>query len=141
MSERLFGRRLSSGEVSKANQKPLETVEQCRNRSLAGQKFLYLFLDGTNFTMRRGDEIEKQCVLVVVGVDESRQRLPPGNSSLGPCCRIGMEVRSGRWQCAFRRQRIQGDGSEELALVRGGCTLPTAWAQGPVLVLDRDVWG
>jgi putative transposase len=74
MSERLFGRRLSSGEVSKANQKLLEPVEAWRHRSLAGEKYLYLFLDGTNFSMRRGQEVAKQCVLVVIGVTESRQR-------------------------------------------------------------------
>lgn len=74
MSERLFGRRLSSGEVSKANQQLLEPVERWRNRSLAGEKFLYLFLDGTNFAMRRGHEVGKQCVLVVIGVNEHRQR-------------------------------------------------------------------
>jgi len=74
MSERLFGRRLSSGEVSKANQKLVEPVEAWRNRSLAGEKFLYLFLDGTNFAMRRGDEVVKQCVLAVIGVNENRQR-------------------------------------------------------------------
>jgi putative transposase len=74
MSERLFGRRLSSGEVSKANQKLLEPVEAWRHRSLADEKYLYLFLDGTNFSMRRGKEVAKQCVLVVIGVTESRQR-------------------------------------------------------------------
>jgi putative transposase len=74
MSERLFGRRLSSGEVSKANKKLLAPVEAWRNRSLADAKFLYLFLDGTNFSMRRGNEIVKQCVLVVIGVNEARQR-------------------------------------------------------------------
>ena len=74
MSQRLFGRRLSSGEVSKANQKLLEPVEAWRNRDLSGERYVYLFLDGTNFSMRRGREIEKQCVLVVVGVTEERQR-------------------------------------------------------------------
>jgi putative transposase len=74
MSERLFGRRLSSGEVSQANQKLLEPVERWRNRSLAAEKYLYLFLDGTNFSMRRGGEVVKQCVLVVIGVTEHRQR-------------------------------------------------------------------
>lgn len=74
MSERLFGRRLSSGEVSQANKKLLEPVEQWRQRSLAGEKYLYLLLDGTNFSMRRGDEVVKQCVLVVIGVTEARER-------------------------------------------------------------------
>ena len=74
MSERLFGRRLSSGEVSKANQKLLAPVEAWRNRSLADEKYLYLFVDGTNFSMRRGREVVKQCVLVVIGVNEARQR-------------------------------------------------------------------
>ena len=74
MSERLFGRRLSAGEVSKANKKLLAPVEAWRNRSLADAKYLYLFLDGTNFSMRRGNEVVKQCVLVVIGVNEARQR-------------------------------------------------------------------
>jgi hypothetical protein len=74
MSERLFGRRLSAGEVSAANKKLLEPVEAWRNRSLADEKYVYLFLDGTNFSMRRGREVEKQCVLVVVGVTEDRRR-------------------------------------------------------------------
>ena len=74
MSERLFGRKLSSGEVSQANKKLSGPVEAWRNRSLAGEKYLYLFVDGTNFSMRRGKEIEKQCVLIVVGVTEGRQR-------------------------------------------------------------------
>ena len=39
-----------------------------------GEKYLYLFLDGTNFSMRRGSEVVKQCVLVVIGVTEDRRR-------------------------------------------------------------------
>jgi putative transposase len=74
MSERLFGRRLSSGEVSKANRKLLEPVEAWRQRSLGDEKYLYLYLDGTNFPMRRGGEVATQCVLVVIGVTEARQR-------------------------------------------------------------------
>lgn len=74
MSQRLFGRTLSAGEVSKANKKLLAPVEAWRNRSLADEKYLYLFLDGTNFSMRRGNEVVKQCVLVVIGVNEARQR-------------------------------------------------------------------
>jgi putative transposase len=74
MSERLFGRTLSSSEVSQANQKLLEPVERWRNRSLASEKYLYLFVDGTNFSMRRGSEVVKQCVLVVIGVTEDRRR-------------------------------------------------------------------
>lgn len=74
MSERLFGRKLSSGEVSQANKKLLEPVEAWRHRSLAEEEYLYLFLDGTNFSMRRGNEVVKQCVLVVIGVTKDRQR-------------------------------------------------------------------
>ena len=73
MSERLFGRKLSSGEVSKANQKLLKPMERWRNRSLAGEKYLDLFLDGTNFSMRRGREVVKQRVLVGIGVTEDRR--------------------------------------------------------------------
>jgi putative transposase len=38
MSQRLFGRGISAGEVSKANRKLLAPVEAWRNRSLAGEK-------------------------------------------------------------------------------------------------------
>jgi len=74
MSERLFGRRLSAGEVSQATKKLLEPVEAWRRRPLDGEKYLYLFVDGTYFSMRRGKDVEKQCVLVVVGITEDRQR-------------------------------------------------------------------
>jgi len=74
MSERLFGRKLSSAEVSNANQKLSGPVEAWRHRSLADDRYVYLFVDGTNFSMRRGNEVEKQCVLVVIGVTEGRRR-------------------------------------------------------------------
>jgi putative transposase len=74
MSERLFGRRLSAGEVSQATKKLLEPVEAWRHRPLDGEKYLYLFVDGTYFSMRRGKDVETQCVLVVVGITEDRQR-------------------------------------------------------------------
>jgi putative transposase len=74
MSERLYGRKLASGEVSQANKKLLEPVEAWRHRSLADEEYVYLFLDGTNFSMRRGHEVVKQCGLVVIGVTKDRQR-------------------------------------------------------------------
>ena len=40
MSERPFGRRLSSNEVSQASKKLSKPVEAWRNRRLAGEKYL-----------------------------------------------------------------------------------------------------
>ncbi len=74
MSERLFGRRFSAAEVSAATQKVTAMVEAWRRRSLAGERYVYLFVDGTNFAMRRGDTVVQQCVLVVLGITEQRQR-------------------------------------------------------------------
>jgi putative transposase len=74
MSERLFGRKLSSGEVSQANKKLLEPVEQWRQRSLAGEQYLYLFRRRHELLDAPGDEVVKQCVLVVIGVTEARER-------------------------------------------------------------------
>ena len=74
MSERLIGRRISSGEVSKVSKELTRSVEAWRERDLSEEKIKYLYIDGTNFSMRIDRSVEKVPVLVVIGVTKEGHR-------------------------------------------------------------------
>lgn len=70
ISERLLGTKISASKVSECSGRLIESVEKWRSRPLT-ESFKYLYLDGTNFSMRIDKKIVKVCVLVVIGVDEN----------------------------------------------------------------------
>jgi putative transposase len=70
ISERLLGTQISASKVSECSGRLIESVEKWRSRPLT-ETFKYLYLDGTNFSMRIEKKIIKVCVLVVIGVDEN----------------------------------------------------------------------
>jgi putative transposase len=74
MSERLIGRKISAGEVSKAGKELTQSVEKWRERDLSGEFSKYIFVDGTLFPMRIDGSIEKVPVLVAIGVTEEGHR-------------------------------------------------------------------
>ncbi len=69
ISERLLGTQISASKVCECSGRLIESVEQWRSRTLI-ESFKYLYLVGTNFSMRMDKKIIKVCVLVVIGVDE-----------------------------------------------------------------------
>lgn len=69
ISERLLGTQISASKVSECSGRLIASVEKWRSRPLS-ETFKYLYLDGTNFSMRIDKKIVKVCVLVVIGVDE-----------------------------------------------------------------------
>jgi putative transposase len=69
ISERLLGTQISASKVSECSGRLIASVEKWRSRPLT-ETFKYLYLDGTNFSMRIDKKIVKVCVLVVIGVDE-----------------------------------------------------------------------
>lgn len=73
LSTRLFGRKLSRTEISELSKELAPKIEEWRNRDLT-EAYKYLYLDGTNFTMRIDGSITKVCVLVVIGVNEQNQK-------------------------------------------------------------------
>lgn len=75
ISSRLIGRKLSSAEVSTANQELVEAVEQWRTRDLSKESIKYLFIDGVCFSMRIDGSVEMVSVLVVIGVTEKGEKL------------------------------------------------------------------
>ena len=74
ISEKLIGRKISATEVSKASKQLSDAVEAWRLRDLSKEPIKYMYVDGTLFSMRIGRSIEKEPVLVVIGVTESGHR-------------------------------------------------------------------
>ena len=74
ISEKLVGRRLSSTEVSKASKQLTQAVEAWRQRDLSSEPIKYIYVDGTLFSMRIGKTIDKEPVLVAIGVTEVGHR-------------------------------------------------------------------
>jgi len=70
LSRGLLGVKLSPQEVSNALHKLVPAAKAFLERPLAGRPFKYLYVDGTNFKVRR-TTVEKEPTLVVVGVDEN----------------------------------------------------------------------
>jgi putative transposase len=69
MSTRILGMKVSAAEVSNALKGMLPAAKGFLERPLAGRRWQYLYLDGTNFHIRRST-VEREPTLVVVGVDE-----------------------------------------------------------------------
>jgi len=73
ITEALWGTRVSSGTVSKLNQKVYKHIETWRNRPIEGA-FPYVYLDGIVLKRSWAGEIKNVSVLVAVGVDEKGYR-------------------------------------------------------------------
>lgn len=73
ISKRLFDRKISKTEISELSKELAPKIEQWRNREIS-EAFKYLYIDGTNFSMRVDNSISKVCVLVVIGVNEKNQK-------------------------------------------------------------------
>jgi len=70
VSERLFGRKISHALISEYSSELHARVEGWRTRGIE-EEIKYIYVDGTYFTMRTTDSVEKVCVLVVIGVDKN----------------------------------------------------------------------
>ena len=70
IAKEILGRSFSGAEVSEAVQRLTEEMKAWRQRRLDWKRYIYLYCDGVNFTIRRGRDITKESVLVVIGVAE-----------------------------------------------------------------------
>jgi putative transposase len=114
MSERLIGRRISAGEVSKASKALTESVERWRERGLSGELFTYIFVDGVCFSMRIDGTVEKVPVLVAIGVTEQGHR-----SVLG--LQAGDKESASNWRQFFKDLKRRGlDGSRIMLGIMDG---------------------
>ena len=73
ITEALWGTRVSSGTVSRLNQKIYRHIEAWRNRTIEGE-FPYLFLDGVVLKRSWAGEVRNVSVLVAIGVGSDGHR-------------------------------------------------------------------
>ena len=73
ITEALWGTRVSSGTVSRLNQKIYRHIEAWRNRTIEGE-FSYLFLDGVVLKRSWAGEVRNVSVLVAIGVGNDGHR-------------------------------------------------------------------
>jgi len=109
MSERLIGRKISPGEVSNVSKELYQAVEAWRQRDLSNEAVKYLYIDGTNFSMRVDGSIEKVPVLVVVGVTEEGYRTVLG-------LQAGDKESAPNWREMFKDLKLRGLDSSSISL-------------------------
>ena len=109
ISEKLLGRKISSGEVSRVSKQLVEAVERWRTRDLSEERVKYLFTDGVNFKMRVTDSVENVPVLVVIGVREDGRRLVLGFQA-------GDKESTSTWREFFKDLKRRGLRSELVRL-------------------------
>jgi len=73
MSDRLLGIRVSATEVSNALHTIVPAAKAFLSRPLGDRKWIYLYVDGTNFRVRRST-VGIEPTLVVLGVDETGRK-------------------------------------------------------------------
>lgn len=113
ISTRLFGRKISHSLLSEHSAELHEKVEGWRVRPIIDE-IKYLYVDGTYFTMRTTDSIEKVCVLVVIGVDKN------GHKHI-IALQAGDKESASNWRELFKDLKSRGlDGSKvELGIMDG----------------------
>jgi len=113
ISTRLFGRKISHSLLSQHSAELHEKVEGWRTRAITDE-IKYLYVDGTYFTMRTTDSIEKVCVLVVIGVDKN------GHKHI-IALQAGDKESASNWRELFKDLKSRGlDGSKiELGIMDG----------------------
>ncbi len=109
LSKQLLGRKISAGEVSRANQEMEDAVERWWTRSLAEEKIKYLMLDAVNFSMRVGRSVKTVPVLVAIGVRENGTRLTLG-------LQLGDKESATCWRKFFKDLKSRGLRAENLRL-------------------------
>jgi putative transposase len=73
ITEALWGARVSSGTVSKLNQKVYKHIERWRTQPIEGE-YAYVYLDGIVLKRSWGGEVKNVSVLAAIGVDQDGYR-------------------------------------------------------------------
>lgn len=109
MSERLIGRKISAGEVSNVSNELHQAVEAWRQRDLSTEAIKYLYIDGTNFSMRVAGSIDKVPVLVVIGVTVEGYRTVLA-------LQAGDKESASNWRELFKDIKLRGLDSSSITL-------------------------
>ena len=116
ISQKLVGRRLSANEVSRASRQLSQAVEAWRLRDLSAEAIKYMFVDGTLFSMRIARAVDKEPVLVAIGVTETGHRTVLG-------LQAGDKESATSWRELFKDLKQRGlDGSKVVLGIMDGLT-------------------
>jgi putative transposase len=104
VSRGVLGLSVSPAEVSNALKTIVPAAKAFLERDLSGRRFKYLWIDGTNFRVRR-TTVDREPTLVVIGVDETDRK------SVLSMVQGDKDARSA-WEMVFRMLKERGlDGS------------------------------
>jgi putative transposase len=73
VSQEVLGVRVSAQEVSSSMRALVPAAKRFLDRPLHGRRWMYLYVDGTNFHVRR-TTVDREPTLVVLGVDETGRK-------------------------------------------------------------------
>lgn len=121
VSRRILGLSISPQEVSNSIKTILPAAERFLERDLSGRKFKYLWVDGTNFNIRR-TTVDREPTLVVIGVDEEDKK------SVLAMIQGDKDAKSA-WEMVFYRLKERGLDSQavQLGIMDGLPGLPEAF--------------
>lgn len=108
ISQRLLGTKVSHDKISECSSRLVESVESWRTRPIT-EAFKYLYLDGTNFSMRIDRSIEKVNVLVVIGVTET------GHKQV-IALQAGDKESASNWRQLFKDLKVRGLDGDKVQL-------------------------
>ena len=123
VSHRILGVKVSKTEVSESLRKVVPAATRFMERPLDDRRFVYLYIDGTNFHVRR-TTVDLEPTLVVVGVDEQ------GHKSLLSMVQGDKDSRQA-WEMVFSMLKERGlDASAvQLGIMDGLPGLGTAFRE------------
>jgi transposase-like protein len=88
LSHKIIGVRVSHTEVSNSLHTLIPGARKFLERSLRDRQFMYLYVDGTGFHVRRHNTVGREPVLVVIGVDTEGKKsvlcMSPGDKDSKP---------------------------------------------------------
>lgn len=74
ISEKHLGHRYDSKQISRIVGRATTELEAWRRRSLQGQRYKFLYVDGANFLVRIDGHVNRQSFCAVLGVSEENER-------------------------------------------------------------------
>lgn len=74
ITEKHLGQKYDSKQVSRIVARATTELEAWRQRSLKGQRYKFLYLDGANFRVRINGHVSQQSFCAVLGVSEENER-------------------------------------------------------------------
>ena len=121
ITEALWGTKVSPGTISNLNKKAYSHIDAWRNRSLAGNTYPYVYVDGIYLKRCWGGEFENISILIAIGVSDDGYREIIGASE-------GLKEDLDSWKNFF--VELKSRGLEHVKLIIGDKALGMVEAIG-----------